>query len=100
MSATLRGGTDVSNDVRTFADDGAMALIGTPGRLDDLMVRSKALECKKVELLVLDEADRLLSMGFMKTLNSIIARLPKQRRTGLFSVGAVTSVNAVVTHSA
>ena len=81
----LVGGTDVSADVRTFAEDGALALIGTPGRLDDLMVRSKALECKKVELLVLDEADRLLSMGFMKTLNAIIARLPKQRRTGLFS---------------
>lgn len=40
---------------------------------------------KRVELLVLDEADRLLSMGFMVAVTSIIARLPKQRRTGLFS---------------
>ena len=58
----LVGGTDVAADVRRFADDGALALIGTPGRLDDLMMRSKVLDAKRVELLVLDEADRLLSL--------------------------------------
>ena len=81
----LVGGTDVALDVATFYQNGAVALIGTPGRLDDIMVRSKALCLKRVELLILDEADRLLSMGFVKTLNNIILRLPKQRRTGLFS---------------
>ena len=74
-----------SIDARTFAVAAAVTLIGTPGRLDDIMTRSKAMDVKKCELLILDEADRLLSMGFVKTLNAIIARLPKQRRTGLFS---------------
>jgi ATP-dependent RNA helicase DDX55/SPB4 len=83
--ALLVGGTDASIDARTFAERGAVTLIGTPGRLDDIMTRSKAMDVKKCELLILDEADRLLSMGFVKTLNAIIARLPKQRRTGLFS---------------
>ena len=81
----LVGGTDVAFDVQNFSQNGAVALIGTPGRLDDVMVRSKVLDLKRVELLILDEADRLLSMGFVKTLNNIIGRLPKQRRTGLFS---------------
>ena len=81
----LVGGTDVNEDVRAFAAAGAAALIGTPGRLDDLMLRSAAFDAKRCELLVLDEADRLLSMGFARTINAIIARLPKQRRTGLFS---------------
>jgi ATP-dependent RNA helicase DDX55/SPB4 len=49
------------------------------------MIRAKTMDLKRVELLVLDEADRLLSMGFQKTLSAIIGRLPKQRRTGLFS---------------
>ena len=81
----LVGGTDAAADAKAFAEFGAVALIGTPGRLDDVIVRCKAMDLKRVELLVLDEADRLLSMGFVKTLNAIIARLPKQRRTGLFS---------------
>ena len=81
----LVGGTDVNEDVRAFAAAGAAALIGTPGRLDDLMLRSNAFDAKRCELLVLDEADRLLSMGFARAINAIIARLPKQRRTGLFS---------------
>ena len=81
----LVGGTDAAADAKTFAENGAVALVGTPGRLDDVMVRSKVMDLKRVDLLILDEADRLLSMGFMKTLNAIVARLPKQRRTGLFS---------------
>lgn len=60
-------------------------LIGTPGRLNDVMTRSKVMVLKRVELLVLDEADRLLSMGFSVAITAIIGRLPKQRRTGLFS---------------
>jgi ATP-dependent RNA helicase DDX55/SPB4 len=81
----LVGGTDPARDVRGFDDDGACCLVGTPGRLDDVMIRAKTMDLKRVELLVLDEADRLLSMGFQKTLSAIIGRLPKQRRTGLFS---------------
>ena len=85
VSMLLTGGTDVSKDVAAFARDSPLVLIATPGRLWDVMQRSRELSVKKCELLILDEADRLLGMGFMATLNNIIARLPKQRRTGLFS---------------
>jgi ATP-dependent RNA helicase DDX55/SPB4 len=64
---------------------GAHVLVGTPGRLDDIMARAAGLSVKRLELLVLDEADRLLSMGFAAQVGSILRRLPKQRRTGLFS---------------
>ena len=65
--------------------EGAHVLIGTPGRIDDVLTRSGALSLRRLELLILDEADRLLSMGFTPQVNAIIRRLPKQRRTGLFS---------------
>lgn len=60
-------------------------LVGTPGRLDDVLRRCPWLSCRSVEVLVLDEADRLLAMGFKQQLDAIMLRLPKQRRTGLFS---------------
>lgn len=85
LSMLLVGGTDVSKDVAKFAATSPLVLIATPGRLWDVMQRSRELDGKKCELLILDEADRLLGMGFMTTLNNIISRLPKQRRTGLFS---------------
>lgn len=59
-------------------------LIATPGRLWDLMQRG-SLVFKQLEILVMDEADVLLDMGFHDTINSILQKLPKQRRTGLFS---------------
>jgi ATP-dependent RNA helicase DDX55/SPB4 len=64
---------------------GAHVLVGTPGRLDDIMARAAGMTVRRLELLVLDEADRLLSMGFAAQVGSILRRLPKQRRTGLFS---------------
>jgi len=85
LSMLLVGGTDVAKDVAKFAATSPLVLIATPGRLWDVMQRSRELDGKKCELLILDEADRLLGMGFMATLNNIISRLPKQRRTGLFS---------------
>lgn len=80
----LVGGTDVTTDMDLLAK-GANILIGTPGRLDDVIKRSKALSYKAFEVLVLDEADRLLEMGFQRQLDAIMTTLPKQRRTGLFS---------------
>ncbi|KAJ3146683.1 ATP-dependent RNA helicase ddx55 [Geranomyces michiganensis] len=79
------GGTNLVEDVQQFQREGAQVVIGTPGRLDDLLSRSALFNTKELEVLVLDEADRLLDMGFEQTLTAIIQRLPKQRRTGLFS---------------
>ncbi len=74
--------SDVSKDVSRFAAEGANVLIGTPGRLLDIMQQSSAMNLKRLEVFVLDEADRLLDMGFRTQLDAIMQKLPKQRRTG------------------
>jgi superfamily II DNA/RNA helicase len=59
-------------------------VIATPGRLKDHLDRG-SLDLDRVELLVLDEADRMLDMGFQEEIDAIIARAPKERQTLLFS---------------
>lgn len=84
-SLLLVGGSDASADVQRAGAEGGNIIVATPGRLLDVMERAALLNCKTLEMLVLDEADRLLSLGFERPLTAILARLPKQRRTGLFS---------------
>ncbi|KAL2897265.1 DEAD-box ATP-dependent RNA helicase 18 [Bienertia sinuspersici] len=88
----LVGGEDVKADMKKIEEDGANVLIGTPGRLYDIMERINTLEFRDLEVLILDEADRLLDMGFQKQINYIISRLPKIRRTGLFSATQTEAV--------
>ncbi|XP_073019161.1 DEAD-box ATP-dependent RNA helicase 18 [Primulina eburnea] len=88
----LVGGAEVKADVTKIEDEGANLLIGTPGRLYDIMERMDILDFRSLEILILDEADRLLDMGFQKQINSIISRLPKLRRTGLFSATQTEAV--------
>ncbi|MSQ88351.1 MAG: DEAD/DEAH box helicase [Betaproteobacteria bacterium] len=59
-------------------------VIATPGRLKDHLDR-RTVNLSRVELLVLDEADRMLDMGFQEEIDAIIARIPKERQTLLFS---------------
>ncbi len=66
----LRGGVDI--------------LTATPGRLLDL-VEQNAVKLNQVEILVLDEADRMLDMGFIRDINKVLALLPKKRQNLLFS---------------
>lgn len=63
---------------------GADVLVATPGRLLDLMEKN-AVNFKDLEFLVLDEADRMLDMGFLPSIKQILAKLPKKRQTLLFS---------------
>ncbi|XP_075513373.1 DEAD-box ATP-dependent RNA helicase 18 [Primulina tabacum] len=88
----LVGGAEVKADVTKIEEEGANLLIGTPGRLNDIMERMDILDFRSLEILILDEADRLLDMGFQKQINSIISRLPKLRRTGLFSATQTEAV--------
>lgn len=88
-------------DIQAFKSQGGHILIGTPGRLEDLFSRKKdgldlAAHCRSLEVLVLDEADRLLDMGFEASINAILGFLPKQRRTGLFSATQTDEVEALV----
>ncbi len=70
-------------------------VIATPGRLKDHMDR-RSVDLGRVELLVLDEADRMLDMGFQEEIDSILARAPKERQTILFSA----TLHGVVGHLA
>lgn len=68
----------------TALQKGVDILVATPGRLNDLM-KQKLIDLKDVELLILDEADRMLDMGFIHDVKKIIAKTPSQRQTLLFS---------------
>lgn len=84
ISATLAiGGVSMGNQVRALLN-GVDVLVATPGRLLDL-VQSNALKLTGVEFLVLDEADRMLDMGFIHDIRKIVAKLPKDRQTLFFS---------------
>ncbi|KAG8923794.1 ATP-dependent RNA helicase dbp4 [Tulasnella sp. 418] len=67
-------------------------LVATPGRLLQHLDQTIGFECNNLQLLVLDEADRILDMGFSKCINAIIAHLPKSRQTLLFSATQTQSV--------
>mmetsp|Transcript_12115 Transcript_12115/g.18213 ORF Transcript_12115/g.18213 Transcript_12115/m.18213 type:complete len:671 (+) Transcript_12115:29-2041(+) len=71
-------------------------LIGTPGRLEELFVREKSIPTKNIELLVLDEADTLLDMGFESQIDAIAHSIPKQRRTALFSATQTRAVRQLI----
>lgn len=93
----IGGSSSLAEDIITFRNTHPRILIGTPGRLEELLTKSGQLvNTKELEVLVMDEADRLLDMGFSKQLSSIIAQLPKQRRTGLFSATMTDAISELV----
>ena len=67
-------------------------LICTPGRLLQHMDRTANFECSSLKILVLDEADRILDLGFERTMNAIVENLPTERQTLLFSATQTKSV--------
>nr|CAD7411803.1 unnamed protein product [Timema cristinae] len=94
------GGRGVVKDVSEFRDKGANIVIATPGRLEDLLMRKHDINLpaaiKTLEVLILDEADRLLDLGFDKSLTTILSYLPKQRRTGLFSATQTKEIEMLI----
>ncbi len=81
--ALLIGGVQMGDQLKTL-DEGVDVLIATPGRLMDLFERGKIL-LNGCELLVIDEADRMLDMGFIPDIEFICSKLPETRQTMLFS---------------
>src|SRR6476659_5270049 len=81
--ALLMGGVQMGDQVKAL-EKGVDVLIATPGRLMDLFSRGKIMltDCK---LLVIDEADRMLDMGFIPDIEEICSKLPRDRQTLLFS---------------
>ncbi|MFY7836257.1 MAG: DEAD/DEAH box helicase [Novosphingobium sp.] len=81
--ALLIGGVQMGDQVKALSE-GVDVLIATPGRLMDLFERGKIL-LTGCDLLVIDEADRMLDMGFIPDIENICTKLPAQRQTLLFS---------------
>src|SRR6201994_2649279 len=82
-SALAIGGVPMGRQVRSVMQ-GVEVMVATPGRLLDL-VQSNGLKLGQVEFLVLDEADRMLDMGFINDIRKIVAKLPIRRQTLFFS---------------
>ncbi|KAI0407832.1 ATP-dependent rRNA helicase SPB4 [Xylaria palmicola] len=86
-----------AQDLSFFLKHSPNVIISTPGRLNDFL-SSPHVHCTQssFEMLVLDEADRLLDLGFKTDLQGILSRLPKQRRTGLFSASVGEAVSEII----
>ena len=80
---TVTGGAHFGAQISSIKH-GVHIVVGTPGRIEDHL-RRNTLELDAVSMLVLDEADRMLDMGFQETLDKIISQMPANRQTLLFS---------------
>lgn len=82
-SFCIHGGVDQEPQIKQL-NEGVDILIATPGRMFDL-VSQGALNLKRVEVLVLDEADHMLDLGFVKDIHDLMRHIPKKRQTLFFS---------------
>lgn len=82
-STVIFGGVSINPQIKTLRR-GVDILVATPGRLLD-HVSQKTVDLSKVEVLILDEADRMLDMGFIRDIRKVLALLPKKKQTLLFS---------------
>ncbi len=89
-AAVIMGGASENLQVEALRH-GARVIIATPGRLEDLLKR-RLLKLDKIEVLVLDEADRMLDMGFIPAIRRIVRQLPTQRQSMCFSATIEPSV--------
>jgi len=83
VTQTVFGGVKINRQIRSL-EKGCHVLVATPGRLLDLMNQG-AVHLRDLEVLILDEADQMLDMGFIHDLRKIIAKVPEDRQTLLFS---------------
>lgn len=90
FSTLVVGGTNMDRQIRQI-QRGSHVIIGTPGRLMDLIKRG-VFKLDFVKTLVLDEADRMLDMGFINDIRSIVAGTPKDRQTLFFSATITPSI--------
>lgn len=82
-AVAVYGGVSIDNQIKKIRE-GAQIVIGTPGRVLDHLDR-RTLNLNNVKLVILDEADRMLDMGFIEDIRKILEETPKNRQTALFS---------------
>jgi superfamily II DNA/RNA helicase len=93
-STVVVGGTNIERQIRDLKR-GPHIIIGTPGRLNDLLQR-KALNLDNVRHFVLDEADRMLDMGFINDIRKIAQLLPNNRQTLCFSATITPTIQSLI----
>ncbi len=96
--AAAYGGAPIASQAKRIA--GAHILVATPGRLQDLVERRR-VSLERIRVLILDEADRMLDMGFKPQVDKIVRRVPRERQTMLFSAtldGEVGELARAYTH--
>lgn len=89
-SLPIYGGQDIDRQIRSLRNR-PQIIVGTPGRLMDHM-RRRTIRLQQVETVVLDEADEMLSMGFVEDIENILKEVPEQRQTLLFSATMPKSI--------
>ena len=94
QSALAIGGVPIGRQIRALAN-GVDILVATPGRLLDL-INMNAVALGKLEILVLDEADRMLDMGFIRDIRKIIEKLPARKQTLFFSATMPQEIESLV----
>ena len=93
-AALVIGGTSEKNQLQSIRA-GARVVVATPGRLEDYMSR-KLVDLRQVEMLVLDEADRMMDMGFLPSIRRILRVLPRDKQTLCFSATMGPAVSGIV----
>ena len=96
-SATIYGGVTASRQIKALKE-GAEILVACPGRLLDL-VQQRYVRLERIEILVLDEGDRMFDMGFLPDVKRIIKAVPVQRQTMLFSATFPSEVEQLAVQS-
>jgi len=91
--AAIHGGVEEDAQIKSIRK-GVHIIVATPGRLLDLLGRQK-LDFELLEVLVLDEADRMLDMGFLHDIEEIVGTLPKRRQTLMFSATLSKAVESL-----
>ncbi len=94
-SVTIYGGVGAQPQIRALKS-GVEIAVACPGRLLDLMAQ-KAVDLRSLEILVVDEADQMFDMGFMPSIRRILAALPAQRQTLLFSATMPAEIRSFAT---
>src|SRR6267378_2288796 len=93
---TIYGGDSINRQIEGIRA-GAHVIVGTPGRVLDHL-RRKTLRCESVKMLVLDEADRMLDMGFAVEMGQIMEYMPAERQTLLFSATVPLGIRGLIYH--
>lgn len=92
---TVYGGTNIERDIKRL-EKGIDILVACPGRLEDLISR-RCCELRNVEIVVVDEADRMADMGFLPSVKRILDQTPDNRHTMLFSATLDGDVDTLIT---